>query len=173
MKKLRLLSLLGLLSLTVPMMGGCSYADDSDVIYLRILNSEDYIGEDEVVPFWDRTDEQIEENGEVCADVVSAFELYEKEVNHKNVKVVYDTFDTNETMLSSLKTGKSTYDLITPSDYTVQKMMSQGMLEPFDEDGTPTYDEYASKYLVNQLENLTAEIGDGSGQEHTLAEYSR
>ena len=173
MKKLRLLSLLGLLGLTVPMMGGCSHADDLDVIYLRILNSEDYIGEDEVYPFWDRTDEQIEENGEVCADVVSAFELYEKEVNHKNVKVVYDTFDTNETMLSSLKTGKSTYDLITPSDYTVQKMMSQGMLEPFDEDGTPTYDEYASKYLVQQLENLTAEIGDGSGQQHTLAEYSR
>ena len=173
MKRRTLFSLLGLFLFAAPSLSGCQKSGEGDVIYLRILNSEDYIGEDEVYPFWDRTDEQIEANGEVCADVVSAFELYEKEVNNKNVRVIYDTFDTNETMLSSLKTGKSVYDLITPSDYTVQKMMSLGMLEPFDEDATPTYDEYASKYLVERLENITAEIGDGTGELHTLAEYSR
>ena len=74
-------------------------------------------------------------------------------------------------MLSSLKTGKSTYDLICPSDYTIQKMMSQGMLEPFDEDATPNYDEYASHYLQEQMDYITAD--DGEGNLTPISEYSR
>lgn len=127
----------------------CSGAAPSEAINLRVLNCEDYIGD----------------------GVLEAFEAWEKETNGKNVKVIYDTFDTNETMLSSLKTGKSTYDLICPSDYAIQKMMSSGMLEPFDSDGTPNYDSYASPYLIKQMELITAD--DGNGEIRPIAEYSR
>ena len=61
-------------------------------------------------------------------------------------------------MLSSLKTGKSVYDLITASDYTIQKMMSLGMLQSIDFDRVPNYVSYCSPYLMGQLDALTAEI---------------
>lgn len=146
-QKLRKTSLL--FGLSILCLASCSGASSGDVINLRVLNCEDYIGD----------------------GVLEAFEAWEKEKNHKNVKVIYDTFDTNETMLSSLKTGKSTYDLICPSDYTIQKMMSSGMLEPFDEEATPNYDTYVSPYLIKQLEKITAD--DGTGTQKPIAEYSR
>ena len=137
------------LALPILCLASCSGSAESDVINLRVLNCEDYIGD----------------------GVIEAFEAYEKETYHKNVKVIYDTFDTNETMLSSLKTGKSTYDLICPSDYTIQKMMSSGMLEPFDEKGTPNYFKYVSPYLISQLEKITSD--DGTGTQKPIADYSR
>ena len=146
-QKLRKTSLF--LGLSLLCLASCSGTSSSDVINLRVLNCEDYIGD----------------------GVLEAFEAWEKEENGKNVKVIYDTFDTNETMLSSLKTGKSTYDLICPSDYAIQKMMSSGMLEPFDADGTPNYYKYVSPYLISQLEKITAD--DGSGTQKPIADYSR
>ncbi len=146
-KKLRKTSLF--FGLSILCLTSCSNTSSADVINLRVLNCEDYIGD----------------------GVIEAFEAYEREENGKNVKVIYDTFDTNETMLSSLKTGKSTYDLICPSDYTIQKMMSSGMLEPFDDKGTPNYDKYVSPYLIRQLQKITAD--DGTGVQKPIAEYSR
>ncbi len=146
-QKLRKTSLF--LGLSLLCLASCSGASGDDAINLRVLNCEDYIGD----------------------GVLEAFETWERETNHKNVKVIYDTFDTNETMLSSLKTGKSTYDLICPSDYTIQKMMSSGMLEPFDEGKTPNYFKYVSPYLISQLEKITSD--DGSGTQKPIADYSR
>lgn len=151
-----------------PLMASCSSSGDGDYINLRILNSEDYIGEGEVeISLTD------EDEVETFDNVIAAFEEYEKRVNNKNVRVIYDTFDTNETMLSSLKTGKSTYDLICPSDYTIQKMMASSMLEPFDEDSTPNYDEYASRYLLSQMDYITSTNGDGTNVEYPISKYAR
>ena len=168
MKKIiRALSLSALAMLVAPALSGCSSAEENGVIRLRVFNCEDYIGESELSPFWEEAEE------ETYADVISAFEAWEKEVNGKNVRVIYDTFDTNETMLSSLKTGKTNYDLVCPSDYTIQKMMAQGMLEPYDVDATPNYDAYASPYLVEVLDSITAQNGDGTGEEYPISAYSR
>lgn len=142
----------------------CGSSTQEDVIYLRILNSEDYIGEGETPSFWNDSEDTYE-------GTLEAFEAYEKEVNHKNVHIVYETFDTNETMLSSLQTGKSTYDLIVPSEYTVQKMMASGMLEPFEKEKVPNYYRYCPSYLLEMMENITSSNGDDSGQEYPVADY--
>lgn len=161
------LSLFAFFLLLSPSLAACGGAGAAvETINLRVLNWEDYIGEYELEVDLDGDGEY-----ELYPDVISAFEAYERNVLGKNVKVIYDTFDTNETMLSSLKTGKSTYDLICPSDYTIQKMMSQGMLEPFDADATPNYDEYASHYLQEQMNFIEAD--DGEGNLTPISEYSR
>ena len=151
-----------------PLTASCSSSDSGDYIKLRILNSEDYIGEGEI-----EISLKEGEEAETFENVIAAFEAYEKKVNNKNVKVIYDTFDTNETMLSSLKTGKSTYDLICPSDYTIQKMMANGMLEPFDSGSTPNYDEYASRYLLSQMDYISSTIGDGSEIAYPISKYAK
>ena len=48
------------------------------------------------------------------------------------VEVNYTTYANNEDMYSKLKSGAGTYDVIVPSDYMIQKMISEGMLLPFD-----------------------------------------
>ena len=41
------------------------------------------------------------------------------------IKVVYSTFDTNESLYAKLKTGGSSYDVIIPSDYMIARMIDR------------------------------------------------
>jgi spermidine/putrescine transport system substrate-binding protein len=47
-------------------------------------------------------------------------------------KVVYDSFDSNETMFAKLKAGGSNYDIVFPSADYVSIMVKEGMLAPID-----------------------------------------
>jgi spermidine/putrescine-binding protein len=38
------------------------------------------------------------------------------------IKVVYDTYDSNEDMIAKVRAGNSGYDIVVPSDYAVQIM---------------------------------------------------
>ena len=48
------------------------------------------------------------------------------------VRVNYETYDKNETMLVKLSQSPGHYDLVQPSEYAVEAMIRQGMLEPID-----------------------------------------
>jgi spermidine/putrescine transport system substrate-binding protein len=48
------------------------------------------------------------------------------------VKVIETNFDSNETLLASLQAGGAGYDVIVPSDYMVQILISENMLQPID-----------------------------------------
>jgi spermidine/putrescine transport system substrate-binding protein len=45
------------------------------------------------------------------------------------IKVVLDTFDSNETMLAKIQSGATGYDVLVPSDYMVAQMIELGLLE--------------------------------------------
>ncbi|GAK53894.1 extracellular solute-binding protein, family 1 [Candidatus Moduliflexus flocculans] len=49
-----------------------------------------------------------------------------------NVKVNYDVYDSNETLLAKLQAGATGFDVIFPSDYMVEIMIKLGLLEPLD-----------------------------------------
>lgn len=60
-------------------------------------------------------------------------DLLDKFSKEYDVEVVMDTFDSNETMLTSLKAGKmGVYDVAVPSDYMVAIMRSEGILDTFE-----------------------------------------
>lgn len=48
------------------------------------------------------------------------------------VRVVYDYYESNEALLAKLKAGGSRYDVIVPSDYMVEILIREGLLEPLD-----------------------------------------
>lgn len=54
---------------------------------------------------------------------------FEKEYG---VKVVYETFATNEDMYVKIKQGGTKYDVAIPSDYMIEKMIKEELLEPVD-----------------------------------------
>ncbi len=133
----------------------------SENIVLNVYNSADYILEDSY-------EENAEGKKELVPGLVSQFEDYCKEEYGVNVQVNYSTFDTNENMLSELKTGKANYDLVCPSDYVVQKMIREDMIEPFDEGSTPNYDKYVSRYVLSKINSI--EI---NGKSNIVGNYIR
>ena len=58
----------------------------------------------------------------------SLIEDFQKEYN---CKVVYETFDSNETMYTKLQSGAE-YDVIIPSDYMIERLISEDYLQPID-----------------------------------------
>ncbi len=126
----------------------CSGNSESSSVTLRLLNWEDYIYEQDLTDGYD------------APDLVDQFVDYCKEVDPvkwANVRVVYDTTDTNETMFNELMTGKSEYDLICPSDYMMQKLITQDLIEPiYPSENVPNYNQYASQRIKSQLDNITA-----------------
>lgn len=53
------------------------------------------------------------------------------------VRVVETNYDSNETLLATLQAGSTGYDVIVPSDYMVQTLISENMLEPLDFNNIP------------------------------------
>lgn len=59
--------------------------------------------------------------------------LLEQFTKETGIKVIYSTYESNETMYAKLKTYKSgAYDLVVPSTYFVSKMSKEGMLQKID-----------------------------------------
>ncbi|HCM88554.1 MULTISPECIES: ABC transporter substrate-binding protein [Vagococcus] len=54
---------------------------------------------------------------------------FEKEYGYK---VIYETFDSNEAMLTKVEQGGTAYDIAIPSEYMIQKMMKQNLLLKLD-----------------------------------------
>ena len=154
MKIKRLLPLLPLSLVSVFALSGCDNKEETKV--LRILNCEDYIYEYE-----DGDEENSSGGNDYKMDMVDQFIAYWAETHDgEEIEVVYDTFDTNETMFNELQTGKTTYDVIVPSDYMVQKLLSNNMLEKFDDSELNNLWENISPYLKDKFENIKA--GDES-----------
>ncbi|MGL5541005.1 MAG: ABC transporter substrate-binding protein [Erysipelotrichaceae bacterium] len=55
------------------------------------------------------------------------------------VKVIYDLYDTNESMYTKLQSG-DVYDILVPSDYMIQRLLQEDMLQPLDFDRIPNFE---------------------------------
>jgi spermidine/putrescine transport system substrate-binding protein len=53
------------------------------------------------------------------------------------LKIIYQTFDSNEAMLTKISHGGPTFDVVIPSDYAISKMKEQGLLIPLDHSKLP------------------------------------
>ncbi|MCC6554962.1 MAG: spermidine/putrescine ABC transporter substrate-binding protein [Polyangiaceae bacterium] len=53
------------------------------------------------------------------------------------IKINYETYASNEEMLSKLLAGSTKYDLIQPSEYVIEALSKQGKLEPLDQAKIP------------------------------------
>ncbi len=72
--------------------------------------------------------------------------LVEKFSEESGIEVIYEEYATNEDMYVKLKNGGSQYDLIFPSDYMLEKMIKEGMLEKIDVSQLKNYGNIADNY---------------------------
>jgi len=76
----------------------------------------------------------------------SVIEEFEKRYN---IRVEYDTFANNEEMYVKIKGGGSDYDVAFPSDYMIERMIKEDLLEKIDLNNIPNY-----KYIDDRFKNL-------------------
>ena len=83
-----------------------------------------------------------------CGDYIDEDLLYEFQ-RETGIKVDYSTYDTNEIMYQKLKSSPGSYDLVIPSDYMIEKMIQENMVEKIDFNNIPNYE-----YIGDQYKNL-------------------
>lgn len=74
--------------------------------------------------------EYISDGADGSLDVVAAFEEYYTELTGRKIKVHYTTYPSNEDMYAKISGGTSKYDVIIPSDYMIERMVSEDLLLP-------------------------------------------
>mgnify|MGYP002522051048 FL=1 len=80
-------------------------------------------------------------------EVITQFE------EETGIHVVLDEYDTNESMYPRVKEGATSYDLICPSDYMIQKMAENDLLQPLDYEKLPNAKKYIGKAFLAQAES--------------------
>ena len=106
--------ILSVLLIVVLLFTGCSKDNNSEAIEkygsdtLKVYNWGEYIGE----------------------DVIRNFE------KQFGVKVIYEPFDSNEMMYTKVQTGES-YDILVPSDYMIERLISENKLSKLDKNLIP------------------------------------
>lgn len=91
-------------------------------------------------------------NGEV--NVYNWGEYIDEEVIQQfeetyQIKVNYSTYNDNEIMFSKVSSGTANYDVICPSDYMIQKMISENLLEELNYDNIPNIKNIDPTYLAS------------------------
>ena len=84
-----------------------------------------------------------------CGDYIDE-DLLEKFTEETGIKVDYSTYDTNEIMYQKLKSSPGSYDLVIPSDYMIEKMIKEDMVEKIDFNNIPNYE-----YIGDEYKNLS------------------
>ena len=74
-------------------------------------------------------------------DVIKQFE------DETGIKVVYDMFETNEIMYAKLAQDTSAYDVVCPSDYMIQKLRENDMIQPLNFDHIPNSKNIGQQYF--------------------------
>ena len=73
-----------------------------------------------------------------------ALAMFEDETG---IKVTYDEYETNEVMYPIISNGAASYDLVCPSDYMVQRMISEDLVEEINFDNVPNIKYVDTKYM--------------------------
>jgi len=73
-------------------------------------------------------------------------DLLTKYEDEYGVKILYDTYASNEDLLAKLQAGATGYDVIFPSDYMVSQMIELGLLAEIDTNAIPNFANIADEF---------------------------
>ncbi len=110
-----------ILSALFILLPSCSEAGGGAVTELYVYNWGEYIS--------DGSEDSLDSN--------EAFEEWYFETYGERVKVTYSTYSSNEDMYAKLSAGAVNYDVIVPSDYMIERLISEDMLAPLNYDNIP------------------------------------
>lgn len=92
------------------LLSGCYNSQGNREHVLKIYNWADYIDE----------------------TVLEDFREYYKEETGEDLRIIYQTFDINEIMLTKIERGHEDFDVVCPSEYIIERMLKKDLLLPID-----------------------------------------
>lgn len=128
----RILSSLAAVLFLLPLLSACRQSDGSTVT-LNVYNWGEYISD----------------GSEGTFDTNAEFEEWYFQNYGKRVRVNYTTYASNEDMYAKLKSGAVRYDIVIPSDYMIELMIEEDMLEEIDFSNIPNY-----QYILDDYKGL-------------------
>jgi len=89
--------------------------------------------------------------------VLEDFKTYYKEETGQDIRIVYQTFDINEVMLTKIEKGHEDFDVVCPSEYIIERMLKKDLLLPIDTvfGDTPNYLHQVSLFIREQIDKLS------------------
>ena len=75
---------------------------------------------------------------------VEVLDQFEQETG---IKVIYETFETNEDMYAKIAMGGSSYDVIFPSDYMIERMIQENLLQKINWENIPNVANIDPRFL--------------------------
>lgn len=121
--------------LLLAVLTGCYNTNEPRTQVLKIYNWADYIGD----------------------GVLEDFQAYYKEQTGEDIRIVYQTFDINEIMLTKIEKGHEDFDVVCPSEYIIERMLKKDLLLPIDTvfAHSPNYMNNVSPYIREQIDKLS------------------
>lgn len=120
---------------------GCEGAElGGDTITLYVYNWGEYIS--------DGSEDTYDSNAE--------FEAWYEETYGQKVRVNYSTFSSNESLYAKLSSGSVNYDVIVPSDYMIERLIAEDLLEELNYDNIP----HAKENLLPEFFGENSEHSD-------------
>ncbi len=94
----------------------------------------------------------VDESADGSLNVYNAGEYIDPEVigefeEETGIRVVYDSFETNEEMYPVIQAGGVIYDAVCPSDYMIEKMIENHLLQPLDKTNLQNLSEIDPEYM--------------------------
>lgn len=141
-------------------LSGCGKSE-TDVLVLRVANSEEYIDEGG----WDAEETiELEDGTKICGinAMTEDFEAWYEEKYGEEIKVEYSTYGTNEELYNQMTLG-DVFDLVCPSEYMIMKLMQEKKLQAYSDEffDKSNPDNYyingVSPYIRSRLEQLEME----------------
>lgn len=74
-------------------------------------------------------------------------ELLEQFEEETGYSVIYETFDSNEAMVTKIEQGGTTYDIAVPSEYMIEQMIESDLLQEIDHDLIPNLENINPRFL--------------------------
>ena len=75
---------------------------------------------------------------------MNTIKSFEKEYK---IKVNYKEFESNESMYKDVSSNKSKYDVLVPSDYMIDRLIQEGLVEKIDKESIPNISNISQEYL--------------------------
>ncbi|QMT16440.1 ABC transporter substrate-binding protein [Planococcus maritimus] len=77
----------------------------------------------------------------IDTDLIDQFE------EETGIQVIYETFDSNESMMTKIEQGGTSYDVAMPSEYAIEKMKENDLLLPIDHSKIPNLENIDPYFL--------------------------
>ncbi len=110
-----------LISFTMSILTSCGLNFDNSTTTLYVYNWGEYIS--------DGSEDTLDSN--------AAFEEWYYETYGEHVTVNYSTYSSNEDMYAKLSSGSVSYDIVIPSDYMIQRLIEENLIQKLDHSNIP------------------------------------